>query len=39
MSWTDNTRKYYNRRQMRYSSDCTDGEWQIVEPFLARMAF
>lgn len=38
MSWTQTTRPDYDRRGLRYASDCTDEEWALVEPFLARRA-
>ncbi len=34
MSWTEATRPHYCRRSQRYASDCTDGEWALVAPFL-----
>lgn len=36
MAWTETTRKQYDRRHLRYASDCSDEEWRIIEPFLAR---
>ena len=34
MAWTEITRLYYDRGGSRYASDCTDAEWELVEPFL-----
>ncbi len=34
MPWTEITRRYYDRRALRYASDTTDEEWDLVEPFL-----
>lgn len=34
MPWTETTRRDYDRRALRYASDCTDEEWALVEPFL-----
>ena len=36
MSWTETARREHDRRRLRYASDCTDGEWAIVAPLLAR---
>lgn len=36
MAWTEITRPQYDRRGRRYASDCTDGEWALIEPFMAR---
>lgn len=36
MSWTETARRKHDRRQLRYASDCTDEEWAIVAPLLAR---
>lgn len=36
MPWTETTRRHHDRRGLRYASDCTDGEWEIVAPFLER---
>ncbi len=30
----DTTREKYERRNPRYANDLTDGEWQLIEPFL-----
>ncbi len=35
MPWTETTRRDYDRRALRYASDCTDEEWMLIEPFLA----
>lgn len=34
MAWTEITREQYDRRQLRYASDCTDEEWALIEPFM-----
>jgi transposase len=34
MAWTEITRPEYDRRHLRYASDCTDAEWAIIGPFL-----
>ena len=34
MPWTETARREYRRECARYSSDLTDGEWALVEPFL-----
>lgn len=34
MVWTEITRPKYLRLGLRYASDLTDAEWQIVEPFM-----
>ncbi len=36
MGWTTTARRRHDRRGLRYASDCTDGEWAIIAPFLAR---
>lgn len=36
MVWTEITRRKYRRDALRYSSDMTDGEWAVIEPFLPR---
>jgi len=36
MPWTEITRPQYDRRGLRYASDCTDEEWALIEPFLTR---
>jgi len=38
MAWTEITRPHYDRRGQRYSSDCTDDEWALIEPFLRPMS-
>jgi len=32
--WTETTRAKYERSHERYASDLTDGEWELIEPFL-----
>ena len=34
MAWTEITRPDYDRRHLRYASDVTDAEWELVAPFL-----
>ncbi|NIJ41619.1 transposase [Parvibaculum indicum] len=34
MAWTEITREHYDRRHLRYASDCTDEEWALIEPFM-----
>jgi len=36
MVWTEITRRKYRRDELRYSSDMTDAEWAVIEPFLPR---
>jgi len=36
MPWTETTRRQHDRSGQRYASDCTDEEWRIIAPFLAR---
>ena len=36
MGWTETARREHDRRGLRYASDCTDEEWAIVAPLLAR---
>lgn len=36
MPWTEITRRQHDRSGQRYASDCTDEEWRIIAPFLAR---
>ena len=36
MAWTETTRRHYDRRGLRYASDCTDREWEIIAVFLER---
>lgn len=38
MAWTEITRPNYDRRGLRYASDCTDGEWALVAPFMPPKA-
>lgn len=30
MAWTETTREQYDRRRLRYASDCTDEEWAVT---------
>jgi transposase len=32
--WTNKNRSRYDRSKLRYPSDLTDGEWQLVEPLI-----
>jgi transposase len=32
--WTETTRPKYERTGLRYASDMTDAEWNVIEPFL-----
>jgi transposase len=34
MAWTKITRRQYRRDKLRYASDLTDEEWQLIEPLL-----
>lgn len=34
MAWTEITRPDYDRRFLRYASDCSDEEWALISPFL-----
>lgn len=34
MAWTETTRSQYRRDGLRYTSDLTDGEWDILLPFM-----
>ena len=34
MAWTETTRDLYDRRRLRYASDCTDKEWAVIAPFM-----
>ena len=36
MAWTENTRDLYDRRYLRYASDCTDEEWTLIAPLMPR---
>jgi transposase len=36
MSWTKTTRKQYRRDGLRYASDLTDDEWELVAPLLPK---
>lgn len=35
MAWTELTRPHYDRRCLRYASDVTDKEWDIINPFVS----
>ena len=32
--WTDQTRPRYNRDKLRYPSDVTDEEWEVLRPLI-----
>lgn len=34
MPWTEITRQQYRRDGLRYASDVTDGEWELIQPFM-----
>ncbi len=34
MPWTETTRSYHDRRSLRYASDVSDKEWEIIAPFM-----
>lgn len=34
MVWNEIPRPHYDRRWLRYASDCTDEEWALIEPFM-----
>lgn len=36
MAWTKITRPKYDRTGLRYTSDMTDAEWQVIEPHLPK---
>ena len=36
MAWTYITRSDYERKGVRYASDCTDAEWALIEPFMPQ---
>jgi transposase len=36
MGWTEVARREHDRSRLRYASDCTDREWAIIAPLLAR---
>lgn len=36
MPWTETTRRQYRRDGLRYASDLTDAEWELIEPFLPK---
>ena len=37
MPWTEITRPDYDRRGLRYASDATDAEWELVAPFMPEL--
>lgn len=34
MPWTEITRPDYDRRSLKYASNCTDEEWALIKPFM-----
>jgi transposase len=34
MAWTETTRRDYDRRSLRYASDCKDEEWALIEALM-----
>lgn len=34
MGWTETARREHDRSALRYTSDCTDGEWTVIAPLL-----
>lgn len=36
MCWTEITREQYRRDGLRYASDVTDAEWELIEPLMPR---
>jgi transposase len=36
MAWTEATRRKHDRSNLRFASDCTDAEWEVIAPFLAK---
>ena len=34
MAWTETTRAQHDRHSLRYASYVTDGEWDVIEPFM-----
>ena len=34
MAWSDTTRLKYQRSNTRYTSDTSDDEWKLIEPFM-----
>ena len=34
MAWTEITRADHDRRRLRYASDATDEEWELIEPMM-----
>ena len=39
MRWNETTRRDYNKRFLRYTSDYTDEEWHLIAPFFRRAVF
>jgi transposase len=33
--WTEDNRKLYERKGLRYPSDMTDAEWALIEPLIS----
>jgi putative transposase len=36
MSWTEITREHYRRDELRYASDLTDEEWNVLSPLMPK---
>jgi hypothetical protein len=36
--WTDENRPKYNRNHLRYPSDLTDDEYEVIAPFIHTIA-
>jgi transposase len=36
MTWTEITRRHYERDELRYASDLRDEEWGLIEPYLPK---
>jgi transposase len=36
MAWTEITRRQYRREGLRYASDMTDAEWELIAPLMPR---
>ena len=34
MPWNDITRRQHNRKGLRYQSDLTDREWELLQPLI-----
>lgn len=34
MPWTEITRTYHDRSDLRYASDCRDEEWELIAPIV-----